>query len=94
MGGGHGFDVHTTTLDAVGATLRGASGSLEGMADPPPAPEAGAVTASVAAALALLTDSIAGASESLDTVGGAVNDANRTYQQHDSHASSLFAGVL
>lgn len=89
-----GFDADLPGLDAITGQLRGASEGIEGAPGPPPAPEVGACTRIVAAGLALLTESLSGASESLDAVGTAVGQAGETYRRDDATAKTAFDGVV
>lgn len=88
-----GYDVDAGVLESVTSRLRGRSATLEGSAKPPPAPEAGACSASIAAAVGFFAESVGGVVEGVDSMGGAVERCNASYGRDDAHAGDVFAGL-
>lgn len=74
------------TLEAVAARLRSGAVEIEGVASPPRAPTAGACSGAVAAALSLITESMAGISKGLNGAADAVMEGNEAYQTTDGRA--------
>lgn len=85
-----GFDVQPPVLDDVAATLRTGSVVIETMPDAPPAPEAGDSTAAIAAALSVLTESLANLSESFTGTATSVTEANALYRVDDREVANTF----
>jgi hypothetical protein len=68
-----GYEFDTSALRRLAGGLRTAGTSLERGAAAPPAPEAGACTAAVAAVQAQLAESVAGISEAMAATADGVN---------------------
>ncbi|MQA11814.1 MAG: hypothetical protein GEU98_25355 [Pseudonocardiaceae bacterium] len=82
-----GYEAGSAALEGIAGKLRSGADEVEGVALPRSAPDAGACTGAVAAALSFLAESAAGISEGLQVAATAVVDSNESYMSAEQRAA-------
>lgn len=81
-----GYEVQPETLQDVADILRRSADELDTVGEPPPGPEAGAMTGAITATLAQLGEQAASFSAGLLAAADAVEAGGRMYEEYEQEA--------
>ena len=85
-----GYEADTDGMAGLARRLATGAADIEDVVAPPAAPDAGVLTALVAARLSAIAGAVATVSETVDAAGGQVSSSATSYANVDGHTASGF----